>query len=341
MANLIANASTAVNMDAFKLTPLGPGVFSSVGQNTISIRFGSGSHLDIAGSFTLDSQGHVTSGILENIEQTAPAESGGSFIIYGVFPANPPYPPIMDWLASGDTATALSTLLVGNDYLQASGPSGGNLLRGFAGNDRFATFGGSDTQFGGIGNDTLADSGVSGANYLRGDEGDDSISGGGDFDDINGNMGADTAHGNDGDDWVVGGQNNDLLTGDNGFDIVYGNLGDDTISGGAGVDWVRGGQGNDSVSGGDGDDWLWGDRGDDTISGGAGADIFHSFTGAGIDRITDFSLAQGDKVQLDPGTTYTTRQVGADTVIDITGGDQVILVGVQLSSLTGNWIFVA
>jgi len=30
--------------------------------------------------------------------------------------------------------------------------------------------------------------------------------------------------------------------------------------------------------------------------------------------------------------------VGADTVIDMGGGDQVILVGINMSSLTGNWI---
>ena len=38
-------------------------------------------------------------------------------------------------------------------------------------------------------------------------------------------------------------------------------------------------------------------------------------------------------MQLDPGTTYTVSQVGADTVIDMGGGNQMILVGVQMSSL--------
>jgi len=31
--------------------------------------------------------------------------------------------------------------------------------------------------------------------------------------------------------------------------------------------------------------------------------------------------------------------VGADTVIDMGGGDQMILVGVNMTTLTGNWIF--
>jgi hypothetical protein len=83
------------------------------------------------------------------------------------------------------------------------------------------------------------------------------------------------------------------------------------------------------------------DRGNDTISGGAGADLFHDSQDAGIDRVTDFNYAQGDRVQLDPGTTFTVGQVGDDTVIDMGGGNQMILVGVQLSTLTAGWIFGA
>ena len=77
------------------------------------------------------------------------------------------------------------------------------------------------------------------------------------------------------------------------------------------------------------------------MTAGAGADIFHSFGDAGIDRVTDFSLAQGDRVQLDPGTVFTLSQFGADTVINMTGGGQMTLVGIQLSALTPGWIFGA
>jgi Ca2+-binding RTX toxin-like protein len=144
--------------------------------------------------------------------------------------------------------------------------------------------------------------------------------------------------GGDGDDWVVGGKDQDTLFGQTGDDIVYGNLGNDTCDGGAGSDLVRGGQGNDIVTGGAGNDWLSGDRGDDTVTGGAGADIFHGSQDAGIDRFTDFNAAEGDRVMFDPGTTYTLRQTGADTVIDMGGGHQMVLVGVQLSSLPSGWI---
>jgi len=209
------------------------------------------------------------------------------------------------------------------------GGAQGDTLRGIAG----------ATAFGGAGADTLA--GVSGANYLRGDDGSDSITGGSGFDDINGNMGADTASGGLGEDWVVGGKDDDLLFGDAAYDLVYGNLGNDTCEGGDGADIIRGGQDNDVVRGGAGDDYVSGDRGDDTMTGGAGADIFHSFGEAGVDRVTDFSVAQGDRVQLDPGTQYTVAQSGADTVISMTGGGQMILVGVQMSSLPQGWIFGA
>jgi serralysin len=190
-----------------------------------------------------------------------------------------------------------------------------------------------------LGNDTL--SGEAGQDYLRGDEGNDSISGGADFDDINGNMGDDVAHGDAGDDWVVGGKDQDVLFGDDGDDIVYGNLGNDTVDGGAGADWVRGGQGDDVINAGFGDDFVSGDRGSDTISGGAGADTFNFFVGAGLDRISDFSAAQGDRIRIEGGGAYTVAQVSFDTVVDMGNGDQIILTNVTMSLLPAGWIFVA
>lgn len=222
----------------------------------------------------------------------------------------------------------------GADVVVSGG--GDDRILGEAGDDRIASGDGNDSVWGGEGADTITE--ATGSNYLRGDEGADSIAGGSGFDDINGNMGADTLHGNDGDDWVVGGRDDDVLYGDAGFDVVYGNLGNDTVSGGAGADWVRGGQGDDLVLGGPGDDLLWGDRGNDTLSGGSGADVFHSFAGAGIDRITDFSYAEGDRLVLDGGPSRTISQVGNDVVVDMGNGDQVILAGVSLSSLGSDWI---
>jgi serralysin len=216
--------------------------------------------------------------------------------------------------AAGETVT-------GNDVA--------NTLRGNGGADRI---------FGAPGDDSIE--GGDGLDYLRGDEGNDRLAGGAEFDDINGNMGADTASGGLGGDWVVGGRDNDKLDGDEGDDIVYGNLGADWCDGGEGNDIVRGGQENDVLLGQGGNDWMSGDRGDDTIIGGSGADIFHSFGDAGLDRVTDFNRAEGDRVLLDPGTTYTTSQSGADVLIDMGGGGRVVLVGVSLATLSGDWIGV-
>jgi Ca2+-binding RTX toxin-like protein len=205
-----------------------------------------------------------------------------------------------------------------------------------AGPDNLSAIGARELHAG-AGNDTITSSST--ATYLRGDEGDDSILGGTGFDDINGNMGADTLTGGLGDDWVVGGKDNDRIDGGYGADLVYGNLGDDTVDGGNGSDTVRGGQGADVLQGGLGDDYLSGDRGDDTVSGGFGHDTFHGSQDAGIDRVLDFN-ALDDVVRLDPGTTYTLRQVGPDTVVDMGGGNQMILVNRVLADLPAGWIFV-
>lgn len=215
----------------------------------------------------------------------------------------------------------------------------GASLTGTAASEGFMGDNRAETVFAGAGNDVIVGGG--GQDYLRGEDGDDRIAGGDGFDDTHGNMGNDTVSGGLGDDWTVGGKDNDLLFGELGSDLVYGNLGNDTCDGGEGNDIVRGGQDQDILRAGAGDDYVSGDRGDDTMTGGAGADSFHTFGEAGIDRVLDFNRAEGDRVQLDPGTTYTVAQVGADTVISMTGGGQMILVGVSMSSLTEGWIFGA
>ena len=232
-------------------------------------------------------------------------------------------------------------LIIGNEFANTlQGNGGGDNLFGGSGNDSLDGGAGDDRIFGGLGADTIVDdSGAS--NYLRGDEGNDLLQGGSGFHDINGNMGNDTVNAGSGDSWAVGGRDNDSLSGGAGQNLVYGNLGNDTCDGGGGNDTLRGGQDSDVVLGGDGADFVSGDKGDDTMSGGAGADIFHTFGDAGVDRVLDFSLADGDRIQVDPGTQFTTSQIGADTVISMTGGGQMTLVGVTLSTLSAAWIFGA
>jgi lysophospholipase L1-like esterase len=137
---------------------------------------------------------------------------------------------------------------------------------------------------------------------------------------------------------------NVLLSGPlRGSDVtVQGGAANDTIDGGSGGgDWLVGGQGNDLITAHAGDNILYGNIGADTLNGGAGADIFHTFADAGMDRVTDFHAAEGDRVNLLPGTTYTLPQAGADTVIDMGGGNEMILAGVTLATLPTGWIFGA
>ncbi|MGC8000422.1 hypothetical protein ACP3XN_23820, partial [Salmonella enterica] len=83
---------------------------------------------------------------------------------------------------------------------------------------------------------------------------------------------------------------------------------------------------------------IWGDRGNDTIQGGAGADVFSIFGEAGIDRILDFNRAEGDLVRVEAGYTYTVAQSGADVVVSVSGGAQLVLVGRTLAALGDGWI---
>ena len=66
--------------------------------------------------------------------------------------------------------------------------------------------------------------------------------------------------------------------------------GDDTLSGGAGNDTIFGQEGNDKIYGGAGNDMLYGGTGAD--------DFMFDATNNGIDTIKDFSVAQGDALDV-------------------------------------------
>ncbi|MBD2040129.1 calcium-binding protein [Microcoleus sp. FACHB-672] len=170
-------------------------------------------------------------------------------------------------------------------------------------------------------------------NHIVGNAGDNTLSGDAGNDSIYGLAGNDTIYGGMGIDLLVGGVGNDVyyLDGDviseeagAGIDTVFaytgeilrpnvenlylqgsaiyglgnelnnyivGNANDNWLSGGTGIDTVIGGLGNDSIT-------ISG-IGSDVLTGGAGADYFrfHSAS-AGSVTITDFSKAEGDKIEL-------------------------------------------
>lgn len=111
--------------------------------------------------------------------------------------------------------------------------------------------------------------------------------------------------GGDGHDRHYGGNGNDTLLGRNGNDTLYGEKGHDKLSGGFGDDKLLGGVGNDALYGFAGKDKLTGGAGADALLGGEGADSFiftsvkdSTVAKSGRDTVRDFSLKQGDKIDL-------------------------------------------
>ena len=122
-------------------------------------------------------------------------------------------------------------------------------------------------------------------------------------DQITGGDSDDTLRGFDGNDVLKGGTGSDTLIGDAGHDRLIGGSGADALFGGSGNDRLYGERGNDVLVGGAGNDIIVGGKGSDTMTGGSGTDSFrfHSLldlVGNDIDRITDFSHADGDTIYL-------------------------------------------
>jgi Ca2+-binding RTX toxin-like protein len=179
---------------------------------------------------------------------------------------------------------------------------------------------------------------------------------------IAGNAGNDTFTMGAGADVALGGKGSDKLNGEDGDDILNGNNDNDRIDGGAGNDTLNGGQGDDVLLGQLGNDILSGDRGRDFLTGGAGADRFVltndannvSATATGADVITDFSIAEADKIQLVGAgfsdLTFETINLIVDggtavaaTAIKLTGSGQYLGVvqGVSPFDMANSNLFVA
>jgi Ca2+-binding RTX toxin-like protein len=154
---------------------------------------------------------------------------------------------------------------------------------------------------------SAADRGNSDVAYINGTSASETLAGTSSNDTIYGNGGTDILLGQDGDDWLYGADGADRLEGGSGNDVLYGAGGDDTLLGGAGADRLEGGAGRDVLDGGDGNDDIVvvADQVSDTLTGGAGADTFLATLGNSGNRtlttadvITDFSVAEGDRVYL-------------------------------------------
>ncbi|MFS2001940.1 tandem-95 repeat protein [Vibrio breoganii] len=123
---------------------------------------------------------------------------------------------------------------------------------------------------------------------------------------------------------------------------------DDALDGGSGNDILFGQGGNDILTGGSGDDLLLGGTGDDTLIGGMGEDIMTGGLGADTfewtpsdlrvfnetDTIIDFSIAEGDKLDLSELFTDISEPLELDALLTqlegtITGDDTQSFITVE------------
>ncbi|NCB59511.1 MAG: type I secretion C-terminal target domain-containing protein [Gammaproteobacteria bacterium] len=130
--------------------------------------------------------------------------------------------------------------------------------------------------------------------------------------------------GDAGHDFISGRAGNDILRGVDGNDWLFGGYGKDFLYGDAGIDTLFGNESNDTLVGG---------LGNDILTGGSGADIF-KWTAADItssgapftDTITDFSMAQGDKLDLTDVLTGEGSDLTTYLSFGTSGGNAVVSV---------------
>jgi Ca2+-binding RTX toxin-like protein len=167
---------------------------------------------------------------------------------------------------------------------------------------------------GGSGNDRLTGNSVD--NDLTGNGGSDTLSGGFGDDHLDGGVGRDSMSGSFGDDTYEVSSHLDRVTElrFRGIDTVNSRIsytlttnvenlslqGDVGLSGtgNAGANTITGNSGANTLTGLDGDDRLGGLGGNDLLLGGEGADTFVFNKAGGNDCIRDFSVADGDKIDL-------------------------------------------
>ena len=197
------------------------------------------------------------------------------------------------------------------------------------------------------------------ADYLKGDAAANRLDGGSSADRLEGGSGDDSLEGGAGVDALVGGAGTDTadyakssagvtislttgntLGGDAAGDTFFGI---ESLTGSAFADYLKGDAGANRLIGNAGADRLEGMAGDDVLTGGAGSDRFIFANGVGDDRITDFAAGAGsqDLIDLSRNSLLNSfadvlshaSQSGADTLIDLGGGDLLTLAGVTRTAL--------
>ncbi len=154
-----------------------------------------------------------------------------------------------------------------------------------------------------------------------------------------GGSGDDNIQTGDGDDRIVAGAGDDAVFSGAGNDVVFGGPGDDAIDGGAGFDVLVGGAG---------DDQLFAAAGFDLVTGGAGADTFFFGPTSDVDVILDFSIAEGDVIDLSLFGLFASGaeayaagvDAGGDAVWDLGEGRTLTLADTDYADLSGDAFIV-
>lgn len=94
------------------------------------------------------------------------------------------------------------------------------------------------------------------------------------------------------------------------------------LIGGTGDDTLRGRSEDDLLEGGDGNDLLVGRGGRDTLTGGSGSDRFR-FNNRGRDEVTDFSISDGDVLQISSDNYPNAPVAGTSPVVGAAGDSGV------------------
>lgn len=147
---------------------------------------------------------------------------------------------------------------------------------------------------------------------------------------------------------AIGSDANILWNGRGGAEDFTLGAGRDFVKAGHGDDIVRGGDGADILLGHNGNDRLIGQAGTDRMKGGSGDDVIVTSTGSGLDIVYDFTIGE-DRIDVS-GLGFTDfaaeiasiwRTVNGRALMEMGGGDRLLLVGIDHTTLTADDFILA